>query len=80
MGLILSCCVVGLQDLIERWSRPIFDQHRERREDEDLRERELQMRQARAARLHAQEAAAAENDGDGSRKVQGLPLMSLPIE
>jgi hypothetical protein len=56
-----------MQDLIERWSRPIFEQHRERREEEELRERELQMKQARAARQAQAQAAA--DDSEAARKV-----------
>lgn len=65
-GMIASD-VCHAQELIERWSRPIFEQYRERREDEDLRERELQMRQARAARQKAQ--AAAHDEEEAQKRV-----------
>jgi hypothetical protein len=58
---------LGAQELIEKWSRPIFEQYRERREDDEVRERELQMRQARAARQKAQ--AAAEDEEEAQKKV-----------
>lgn len=66
----LRCVCPTMQDLIERWSRPIFEQYRERREDEEVRERELQIRQARAARQKA-EASAAEQD-ESQKKVRAL--------
>ncbi|BDA46112.1 Protein IWS1 homolog [Coccomyxa sp. Obi] len=61
------------KELIERWSRPIFEQYRERREDEELRERELQMRQARAARQKAQAAAHDEEEAQKRTLKRGDP-------
>ncbi len=37
------------KELVEKWSRPIFDQYRERRDVSDAQERELQLLQV----LHA---------------------------
>ena len=55
---------------MERWSRPIFDAYRERRVEEDVREREAQMRQARAARQAAAEQQQAADAADNPAKVR----------
>ncbi len=64
------------QELIERWSRPIFEQYRERHEDDEVRERELQMRQARAVRQKAQ--AASEAEQEAQTKVS-LPILLIAL-
>lgn len=64
----VSCRANRAQELIERWSRPIFEQYREQREDGDLRERELQLRQARSARQKAQ--AAAHDEEEAQKRVR----------
>ncbi|EIE24200.1 hypothetical protein COCSUDRAFT_65792 [Coccomyxa subellipsoidea C-169] len=61
------------KELIERWSRPIFEQYRERHEDDEVRERELQMRQARAVRQKAQAATEAEQEAQTKTLKRGDP-------
>jgi hypothetical protein len=61
------------QELVERWSRPIFDAYRERRLEDDVREREAQLRQARAARADAAARDAAQQQADASKARTDTP-------
>ncbi|KAK9834014.1 hypothetical protein WJX81_002979 [Elliptochloris bilobata] len=59
--------------LVEKWSRPIFDQYRERRDTSEANERELQLLQARRRREQGKGAAAGEQEGAQKPRRPGDP-------